>query len=89
MTQEYIYTKFDIVYKYICESPREIITPKELTEKLGLKYNTVNSAINRLYISGKIKKVDRGKYTLYLPLPEGQTTLFTAENDNMGDIGDA
>lgn len=81
MTQEYIYSKFDIISKYIIDHPREIITPKNLTQKLGLKYNTVNSAINRLFISGKIQKLERGKYTLCLPLPEGQKTLFDMESD--------
>lgn len=81
MTQDYIYCKFDLISKYIIDHPQEIITPKNLTQKLGLKYNTVNSALNRLYISGKIKKLERGKYALCLPLPEGQTTLFGAEQN--------
>ncbi len=76
MTSEIIYNKYDIIYKYINHHPNEIITPKALAEKLGIKYNTVNSAINRLYISGQIQKIERGKYILCLPLPEGQKTLF-------------
>lgn len=81
MNPEAIYTKCEIVSKYINTHPQEIITPKNLSEKLGLKYNTVNSAINRLYISGKIQKLERGKYALCLPLPEGQKTLFDMEPD--------
>ncbi|WP_321429822.1 hypothetical protein [uncultured Methanolobus sp.] len=89
MVKDDNFSKSYIVYKYFCDNPREIVTPKELTQKLELNYNTVNGAINRLFISGKIERVDRGKYTLDLPLPEGQTTLFKSENDNIGDIGDA
>lgn len=82
MIQEKIYTNYDIVYKYIIDHPYEIITPKGLTEKLGLKYNTVNSAINRLFISGKISKIERGKYTYNLPLPEGQKTLSEIDQNS-------
>ena len=50
------FNKSDLVWNYFHEHPSEEVTPKKLAQKLDIKYNTANSAINRLYISGKIKK---------------------------------
>ncbi len=74
MTTEEILNKSDLVWDYFSKHPYEEIAPKGLTQKLNLKYNTVNSAINRLYISGKIRKKERGIYIL-CELPKGQTTF--------------
>ncbi len=69
-----LFNKSDLVWDYFSEHPYEEITPKVLAQKLGSNYNTVNSAINRLYISGRIKKKERGIYILS-ELPKGQTTF--------------
>ena len=69
------FNKSDRVWNYFHEHPSEEVTPKKLSQKLDINYNTVNSAINRLYISRKIKKKTRGVYVLIPPLPKGQATL--------------
>lgn len=69
------FNKSDLVWNYFHEHPSEEVTPKKLAQKLDIKYNTANSAINRLYISGKIEKKMRGVYVLFPPLPKGQATL--------------
>lgn len=69
-----LFNKSDFVWDYFSKHPYEEITPKILAQKLNLNYNTVNSAINRLYISGKIIKKERGVYILS-ELPKGQTTF--------------
>lgn len=74
MTTKELFNKSDIVWDYFSNHPYEEIAPKGLAQKLNLNYNTVNSAINRLYISGKIKKKERGIYILS-ELPKGQTTF--------------
>jgi len=70
-----LYNKSDLVWEYFETNPYEEITPTKLAQKLNIKYNTANSALNRLFISGKIKKLRRGVYVLLSPLPNGQTTL--------------
>ena len=75
LNEHKLYNKSDLVWEYFEQNPHEEITPTKLTQKLDIKYNTANSAINRLFISGKIKKLRRGVYVLFLPLPNGQTTL--------------
>ena len=70
-----LFNKSDLVWDYFFKHPYEEITPKILAQKLNLNYNTVNSTINRLYISGKIKKKERGIYILLSYLPKGQTTF--------------
>lgn len=74
MATEEILNICDLVWDYFTKHPYEEITPKGLTQKLNSNYNTVNSAINRLYISKKIIKKKRGSYILF-ELPKGQTTL--------------
>jgi len=69
-----LFNKSDLVWDYFSKHPYEEITPKSLAQKLCLNYNTVNSAINRLYISRKIKKKYRGIY-IFSELPQGQTTF--------------
>jgi predicted transcriptional regulator of viral defense system len=75
MVENELLNKSDIVWDYFVKHPHKQITPKKLAEILKINYNTVNSAINRYYISGKIKKMDRGTYVLLPPLSRGQTTL--------------
>ena len=75
MKTDKLFNKSDLVWDYFYKHPHEEITPKILAQKLNLNYNTVNSAINRLYISGKIQKKERGIYTLLSELPKGQTTF--------------
>lgn len=81
MNDDNLFNKSDIVWDYFSNHPYEEITPKSLAQKLNLNYNTVNSAINRLYISRKIKKKERGIYILLYDLPKGQTTFG---NDILG-----
>ena len=81
------FNKSDRVWNYFCEHPSEEVTPKKLAQKLDIKYNTANSAINRLYISGKIKKKMRGVYVLF-PLPKGQATLDEVLREDITESGD-
>jgi hypothetical protein len=74
MPTEEILNICDLVWDYFTNNPYEEITPKGLTQKLNSNYNTVNSAINRLYIAKKIIKKKRGSYILS-ELPKGQTTF--------------
>ena len=82
------YNKSDLVWNYFNEHPSEEMTPKKLAQKLGINYNTANSAINRLYISGKIKKKSRGVYVLFLSLSKGQTTLDEIIREDMTESED-
>ncbi len=75
MVENELLYKSDIVWDYFVKHPNEEITPKKLAKILKINYNTVNGAINRYYISKKIKKMKRGAYVLLPPLSEGQTTL--------------
>ena len=75
LNESKLYNKSDFVWEYFEQNPHEEITPTKLAQKLDIKYNTANSAINRLFISGKIEKLRRGVYVLFPPLPNGQTTL--------------
>ena len=75
LNESKLYNKSDFVWEYFEQNPHEEITPTKLSQKLDIKYNTANSAINRLFISGKIEKLRRGVYVLFPPLPNGQTTL--------------
>jgi len=75
LNEHKLYNKSDLVWEYFEKNPYEEITPSILAQKLDIKYNTANSAINRLFISGKIEKLSRGVYVLFSPLPNGQTTL--------------
>jgi len=70
-----LFNKSDIVWDYFIKHPHEEISPNKLAKLLNMNYNTVNSAINRYYISGKIKKIRRGVYVLKPPLTKGQTIL--------------
>ncbi|MCG7847823.1 MAG: hypothetical protein MIO93_01400 [ANME-2 cluster archaeon] len=79
-----LFNKSDIVWKYFNDHPFEEITPTMLAEKLKINYNTVNSTINRLYISGKINKSGRGVYMLYTPIAKGQATLIDVIRDDKG-----
>lgn len=75
MNEIELFNKSDIVWDYFMKHPYEEITPNELSKKLKINYNTVNSAINRYYISKKIQKVGRGVYMLKLPMIKGQKIL--------------
>jgi hypothetical protein len=74
MKTNIVFDTSELVWDYFLKNPHEEITPKGLALKLNSNYNTVNSAINRLYISGKIIKKKRGKYILS-ELPRGQKTF--------------
>jgi glutathionyl-hydroquinone reductase len=74
METEEILNKSDLVWDYFSKHPHEEITPKDLAQKLDSNYDTVNSAIYRLYLSRKIIKRKRGTYILS-KLPKGQTTF--------------
>ncbi|MEA3324911.1 MAG: hypothetical protein U9Q37_07215 [Euryarchaeota archaeon] len=79
------FNKSDLVWNYFHEHPSEEVTPKKLAQKLDINYNTANSAINRLYISGKIKKKMRGVYVLFPSLPRGQVTLDELLREDMAE----
>ena len=83
MVENKLFNKSDIVWDYFIKHPREEITPRKLADILRINYNTVNSAINRYYISGKIKKMNRGAYVLIPPLSKGQTILGEEIQGNM------
>ncbi len=76
--------KSDIIWNYFVKHPHKEVTPKELAKILKINYNTVNGAINRYYISGRIKKVKRGAYVLLSPLSKGQTTLTKEIQGSIG-----
>jgi hypothetical protein len=82
------FNKSDLVWNYFHEHPSEEVTPKKLAQKLDIKYNTANSAINRLYLGRKIEKKSRGVYVLFPPLPKGQTTLDEVIREDITKSGD-
>jgi len=84
MVENKLFNKSDIVWDYFIKHPREEITPRKLSDILRINYNTVNSAINRYYISGKIKKMNRGAYVLLPPLSKGQTILGEEIQESIG-----
>ncbi len=84
MVENELLNKSDIVWDYFVKHPHEEITPKKLAKILNINYNTVNGAINRYYISGKIKKMKRGAYVLRPPLSKGQTTLSERIQGSIG-----
>ena len=83
MVENKLFNKSDIVWDYFIKHPREEITPRKLADILRINYNTVNSAINRYYISGKIKKMNRGAYVLLPLLSKGQTILGEEIQESM------
>lgn len=84
MVENELLYKSDIVWDYFVKHPNEEITPKNLARILKINYNTVNSAINRYYISGRIKKTERGVYILLPQLSKGQTTLSERIQGSIG-----
>ena len=84
MESKELFNKSDIVWEYFNDHPYEEITPTILAKKLKFNYNTVNGAINRLYISGKINKNMRGVYMLFTPIAKGQATLVDVIRDDKG-----
>ncbi|VVB53823.1 Uncharacterised protein [uncultured archaeon] len=84
MMENELLNKSDIVWDYFVKHPHEEITPKKLSKTLKINYNTVNSEINRYYISGKIKKMRRGVYVLLPLLSKGQTTLSEGIQGSIG-----
>ncbi|MGB8217123.1 MAG: hypothetical protein WCE94_07460 [Candidatus Methanoperedens sp.] len=84
MVETELLNKSDIVWDYFVKHPHVEISPKKLAEILKINYNTVNGAINRYYISGRIKKEKRGAYVLIPPLSKGQTTLIEETQGNIG-----
>ncbi len=64
MIEEQVTDKIDIVWKYIFDHPGEKITVSKLSKELKIPYSTVNSYLYRFHLMGKIKKLERGIYTL-------------------------
>ena len=52
----------DRVYDFICELYPEKVTIKDVSVKLGLKYQSTNTAILKLYKEGKVEKDTKKRY---------------------------
>ncbi len=64
----------ELILELFSKNPHKVYSPKTIANALDLKYDTVEGALWRFVLLGKIQKIARGRYALE-PLAEGQSTL--------------
>lgn len=82
MVGQDIKTITDLVWDYFNDYPEDELTPNKVFKalrvkyrKLKIKYSSINSAIYRFRLQGRIFRTSRGTYVLKIPLSEGQLRI--------------
>lgn len=82
MVGQEIKTITNFVMDYFNDHPEKELSPNMVFKALSVKYrkiqirySSINSAINRFCLQGKIFRTFRGKYVLKLPLSDGQLRI--------------